>query len=176
MSLLTSHPALRLRPARPLSPWQAARHSAAQALRVAALSLVTMAPALADPLARLAAPNGVAVGGFDPVAYFADASAIPGLAEVALRWRGVLWHFASPEHRAAFEANPKAFIPQFGGFCPVSLAEGRRIPADPAHWVILDGRLYLTVGASELAILRSRPQAVVTAARGNWSRRSAGND
>jgi hypothetical protein len=130
--------------------------------------LVWAAPALAEAHQRLAAPQGVAVGGFDPVAYFIDGRAQPGAPDIALRWRGVVWHFTTPAHRAAFEADPKAYLPQFGGFCALSVAEGRPVPASPEHWVLFEGRLYMARSAAALAQFLADPQPALQAARANW--------
>ena len=126
----------------------------------------------AEPLAHAVAPEGVAMGGFDPVAYFTDGAAARGQPGIVLRWRGLTWHFASPAHRAAFEANPKAYLPEFGGFCPMSVGAGSPVPGNPEHWVILDGRLYLAAGPGQLAAFREHGQTAVQAARGNWTRRA----
>lgn len=142
-------------------------------LTVCILLLCWAVPALGDTHRRLVAPQGVAVGGFDPVAYFAEGRAQPGAPDIALRWRGVRWHFATPAHRAAFEANPKAYLPQFGGFCALSVAQGRPVPADPEHWAVIDGRLYMAEGAAELARFMTDPQGMLRAARSNWPPRRA---
>ena len=121
---------------------------------VAMSSALTPAPARADP-------PGVALMGFDAVAYFQQHEARPGAGNIALRWRGLIWHFATPENRAAFEANPRAFVPQFGGLCPEALARGERVAGDPRHWTILDGKLYLAGTADALQRLTARPEGVV---------------
>ena len=132
-------------------------------------------PGLADRHERIAAPGGVALGGFDPVAYFASGAALAGDPGIALRWRGVRWHFSSPAHRTAFEANPKAYLPEFGGHCPVSVADGDPRPADPRLWAIIEGRLYVAAEPdaldrlSQTAHLREQAQARWS----GWSRLTA---
>ena len=162
------------RPARPTPrPWGV---GVVRLLLAGVLGLLWVLPAAADRHGRLAALNGVAVGGYDPVAYFTDGRAEPGAPEIALRWRGVRWHFASPAHRSAFEANPKAYLPQFGGFCALSVALGSPVPASPEHFVLIDGRLYLAEGAAALTRLLDAPQDMLQAARANWPPRAmAGN-
>ena len=155
------------RPARPTPrPWGV---GVVRLLLAGVLGLLWVLPAAADRHGRLAALNGVAVGGYDPVAYFHEGAARPGNPEIALRWRGVRWHFATPAHRAAFEANPKAYAPAFGGHCAVSVADGLPRRGDPLHWLILDGRLVLTAEPSGLARLRATPDAVLQSARRHWS-------
>ncbi len=126
-------------------------------------------PALADRHTRIAATGGVALGGYDPVAYFAAGTAQPGDPSIALRWRGLRWHFASPAHRTAFEANPKAYLPQFGGHCPVSLAEGQPRPADPRQWAIVEGRLYIAAEPVALRRFLAQKDALRRRAQTEWS-------
>ena len=132
-------------------------------------------PAWAEQRAGQVTSTGVALGGFDPVAYFTDGRAVAGEPAIALRWRGVRWHFASPAHRAAFEANPQAYMPQFGGYCAVSVAQGRPVPGNPEHWAILDGRLYFASDAARLVQVLGDPTALQSA-RSSWSRSASAED
>ena len=126
-------------------------------------------PTLADRSARIAATGGVALGGYDPVAYFTAGTALAGDPTIALRWRGLRWHFSSPAHRTAFEANPKAYLPQFGGHCPVSLADGQPRPADPHQWAIVEGRLYIAAEAAALNRFLAQNEALRRRAQAQWS-------
>ena len=126
-------------------------------------------PALADRHGRIVAPGGVALDGFDPVAYFQDGAARPGDPAIALRWRGVRWHFTTPTHRSAFEANPKAYLPAFGGHCPVSVAGGDPRPADPRHWAIVEGRLYIAAEPAALARFKAHADRLRQAAKAQWT-------
>ena len=134
--------------------------------------------AVADRHGRIAAPGGVALGGYDPVAYFEAGRAQPGDPTIALRWRGVRWHFASAAHRSAFEANPKAYLPQFGGHCPVSVARGTPRPADPRQWTIVEGRLYVAAEAAALARFKTQTEWLRQQATAEWAgpSRLAGGD
>lgn len=92
---------------------------------------------------RVFAENGVAIRGFDPVAYFTEGQPVRGTADHAADWGGVTWHFASSGNRDAFLENPGAYAPQYGGYCAWAVAEGYTAPIDPQAWAIVDGRLYL---------------------------------
>src|SRR5689334_8346039 len=96
-----------------------------------------------------AAPTGprLAIRGYDPVAYFTDGRATQGQESYELDWLGSRWRFASAEHRAMFAADPERYAPQFGANCAPSMAAGKKYPADPEAWAIVDGKLYL--GASK---------------------------
>lgn len=89
------------------------------------------------------AEDGVAIDGTDPVAYFIEGRPVAGRAEHALMWRGAEWRFSTAENRAAFEADPERFAPQYGGWCAWAVAEGYTAETTPEAWAIVDGRLYL---------------------------------
>ena len=59
---------------------------------------------------------GVAISGYDAVAYFTDSKAIKGNERYSLTWNEAVWHFSSAEHREMFAANPKNYVPHRGGW------------------------------------------------------------
>ena len=91
--------------------------------------------------------RGLAVSGYDPVAYFADGKAVPGSSEFTLEWMGATWRFASAAHRDAFAADPLRYAPQYGGYCAWAVSQGYTASGDPQFWKIVDGKLYLNYDA-----------------------------
>jgi hypothetical protein len=87
--------------------------------------------------------SGLAIGGFDPVAYFTDAQALPGKDEFEQVVAGAIWRFRSDGNRAAFVADPNVYAPRFGGYDPVGVARGVAVAGNPLLWVISGDRLYL---------------------------------
>jgi hypothetical protein len=87
--------------------------------------------------------SGIAIKGYDPVAYFTENKAIKGSDEFTHRWLGATWNFASAEHMEMFIADPINYLPQYGGYCAASMAGGAIYEADPEAWRIVDGMLYL---------------------------------
>ena len=88
--------------------------------------------------------GGVAIKGYDPVAYFRMQQALKGSEEYAHEWLGVTWHFANDAHRDAFAETPGKYAPQYGGHCADGVAYGQSTAnIDPEAWTIIDGRLYL---------------------------------
>lgn len=116
-----------------------------------------------------AAAQDWALNGFDPVGYFVQGRAVPGEPDIVTRWRGKSWHFASEENRLMFEANPRAYAPGFGGYCPVALSEGVRESGDPRQFVIIGQRIYLLRSAAAARQLMADPRTVLTKARKAWS-------
>jgi YHS domain-containing protein len=71
--------------------------------------------------------GNVAILGYDPVAYFTDGRAIKGSPEIAKKWLGATWYFASAKHRDAFASQPVRYAPQYGGFCTLGAAFDRHL-------------------------------------------------
>jgi len=86
---------------------------------------------------------GVAIKGYDPVAYFTDAKPVPGVADFSFEWNGATWRFASAAHRDTFKAAPEKYAPQDGGYCAWAVSQGSTAGIDPTAWKIVDGKLYL---------------------------------
>ena len=108
-------------------------------IRLAAAAL--MASALSVGSAHAGNPvntgyfGGVAIMGYDTVAYFTDHKAMKGKEELAYDWLGTPWHFATPEHRDLFVADPLKYAPQYGGYCVGEVVfNGITINIDPEAW------------------------------------------
>lgn len=141
--------------------------------RRATLGCVTALPWLRPGPAWAASPevfaeNGLAIGGTDPVAYFQQARAVAGVPIHALMWRSATWTFASAATRDAFEMNPVAFAPQFGGYCAHALARGELSPTLPEAWAIYEGRLYLTHNLAARTAWAADPGGQIALATGHW--------
>ena len=87
--------------------------------------------------------KGVAVGGYDPVAYFTDGKPIAGKPEITLLHDGAIWRFANEANRDAFKAEPAKHAPQYGGYCAWAVANGYTAKGDPKAWTVAGGKLYL---------------------------------
>ncbi len=88
--------------------------------------------------------EGVAIKGYDPVAYFAAGRAIKGSEEFAYEWLGVNWLFASAENQRRFAADPMSYAPQYGGYCSaVHLVAPGKADINPTAWRIVDEQLYI---------------------------------
>jgi hypothetical protein len=103
---------------------------------------LTLRPAHAAT-APVFAKRGVAINGFDPVAYFTQSTHVAGSADNTHDWMGALWKFASVENRDRFAADPEAFAPQYGGYCAFAMSSGYIAKTDPDAWTVYDGKLYL---------------------------------
>ena len=89
------------------------------------------------------ATNGVAIDGYDAVAYFTDHKALKGSSGFITEWNGVSWYFASAGNKALFDVSPITYAPQYGGYCAFGASKGYKAPTDPTAWTIVGDKLYL---------------------------------
>ena len=87
--------------------------------------------------------SGLAIEGFDPLAYFIDRRPEMGSPDFEAAQGGAVWRFCNEGNRASFVAHPDVYGPQFGGYDPVDLARGITVAGSPMFWVVAGDRLYL---------------------------------
>lgn len=87
--------------------------------------------------------GGIAIEGYDPVAYFKAGKPVKGSKEFTAKHEGATWRFSSAANRDAFAANPQSYAPQYGGFCAWAVSQGYTAEIDPDAWKIVGDKLYL---------------------------------
>lgn len=87
--------------------------------------------------------KGIAIKGYDPVAFFTDNKPVKGDPAIQSTYAGATYRFASTDHKKMFDANPSKYEPQFGGFCAWAVSQGYTASIDPNAFQIVDGRLIL---------------------------------
>ena len=112
--------------------------------------------------------TGLAISGFDPVAYFTDAAPERGRPGTEYNFGGTVWRFRNEGNRAAFAENPDVYSPQFGGYDPVAIARGTSVPGHPLFWLVTGQRLYLFYSAEDRAAFGVESQRFIEAAERNW--------
>jgi hypothetical protein len=113
--------------------------------------------------------TGLAILGFDPVAYFTDGAALAGKGEHEHRFAGAVWRFRNEGNRGAFAADPDVYMPRFGGYDPVGVARGTAVPGDPRVWVLTGQRLYLFYTPEARAAFLAAEEAIIAEAERNWA-------
>ncbi len=96
-----------------------------------------------SPIDPVNAADGVALKGYDPVAYFTSGDAREGTEQYGHRWKGATYRFSSAENLELFKAEPQKYAPRYGGYCAIAMAHNRIADIDPERWTIVDGKLYL---------------------------------
>ena len=131
-----------------------------------------MVPAalLAGRAAHAAAPPSgrrVAIGGYDPVAYFVDGQPHKGSEAFWFAFDDAVYVFSSADNRARFAADPERFAPQYAGFCAGGVSKGYKVEPDPEAWAILNGRLYLFQLRDRVPAFK-QDTAFIDKANSNW--------
>lgn len=139
------------------------------------IAALASAPAIAalTNAARAAEPeifntDGVAINGYDAVAYFTQSAPIEGSAEHELDWNGATWRFSSAENKTAFEVDPAAYAPQYGGYCAYAVSKGGTATTSPDAWRVVDGKLYLNYNRTVQGIWSEDIPGHISKADANW--------
>jgi hypothetical protein len=112
--------------------------------------------------------SGLAIHGYDPIAYFTDGGPRLGKGEFEYRHAGVVWRFRNAGNLGAFAADPDVYMPRFGGYDPVGVGRGVAAAGDPRIWMIAGERLYLFQSPESKAIFAVDSERAVVAADEAW--------
>jgi len=128
------------------------------------LLLATVASA--DPVNKTW--RGLALKGYDAVAYFTQGEPQKGSGDHEFEWQGATWRFASADYRERFASAPEKYAPQYGGYCAWAVSNGYTAPIDPQAWKIVGGKLYLNYNHKVQANWEGEMAANISKADGNW--------
>lgn len=157
------------------------RHFAHPSRRVLMLSMLGIGMAAALPTTAALAFNenspadvnvddkGLALRGYDAVAYQTQNKAVPGSPNFTAKYGDATFQFSSAANRDQFLANPARYAPAFGGFCAMGIAMGRKLDGDPQLFRVVDNRLYLNVNPAVQTRWAQDIPGNVKNAEGNWS-------
>jgi YHS domain-containing protein len=112
--------------------------------------------------------NGVAIQGFDPVAYFRQDQAVKGSNRFRAEHEGAIYLFATAENLEAFNSDPQKYVPAYGGYCAFGLASGYKAKIEPEAFTITDGKLYLNYNQAVRDAWRKDIPGFVEKADANW--------
>jgi hypothetical protein len=112
--------------------------------------------------------TGIAISGFDPVAYFTDGKAMFGRPDIELNKDGAVWRFSNEGNRGAFNLHPEVYAPRFGGYDPVAIGRDRSVPGHPLFWVVLGQRLYFFYSEKTRLAFLTDPGRIVATAERKW--------
>lgn len=143
-----------------------------------AAMLFLLALILTQPPARAATTelfisdwqNGIALYGFDPVAFFVDRRPRRGSASFELEYAGAVFRFVNEGNRAAFKASPETYVPRFGGYDPRAIARGSAAPGFPSQFVVRGDQLFFFSSEISKAYFLANPGETIAAAEAAWPR------
>lgn len=113
------------------------------------LALPGLAAAQATPArpaeAHYNLSKGLALSGYDPVAYFevGGGKAKEGKKSLTATHGGVTYRFSNERNRATFLASPTRFEPAYGGWCAYAMSSGEKVEIDPDRFLIENGKLHV---------------------------------
>jgi hypothetical protein len=158
----------------------ARRQQKAKGRQLIAAAAVTLVATLAGSPARFPADaattgrivtdplTGLALSGFDPVAYFTDGTPRLGEGAHELAYGGAIWRFRNEGNRAAFARDPQVYAPRFGGHDPIALARGVAVPGHPLIWWVSGERLYLFGKPESRAEFAADAEHAIAVAEHHW--------
>jgi YHS domain-containing protein len=114
--------------------------------------------------------EGLAIKGYDPVAYFTDIKPTMGRPEFKYVWKGAEWRFDSSDHLEMFKKDPEKYAPRYGGYCAYAVSQGKTADIDPDAWTISEGKLYLNLDKDVQKLWEKNMQEYIRKADENWPR------
>ena len=114
------------------------------------------------------ASRGIAIRGYDPVAYFKQGRPVRGSSDFETEYKGATFRFANAENMTDFIANPDAFAPQYGGYCAWAVSHGYTASIDPDAWTIDNGKHYLNYSLRVRAQWDADRQTRIKLGYQNW--------
>jgi YHS domain-containing protein len=112
--------------------------------------------------------SGLALQGYDPVAYFTDSKPVKGSPDFTATYKGATYQFASAEHRDMFNQAPAKYEPQFGGFCGFAVSMNKLAPIEPENFRVLHDRLILLHNKKSSDMWSKDPEGNLKKADANW--------
>jgi YHS domain-containing protein len=111
------------------------------------LGFTAIAQTNTEKAKHLNTEKGLAIQGYDPVAYFSNMATI-GDKKYAVNHQGVVYYFSTEANKNAFLQNPAKYEPQYGGWCAFAMGDyGKKVDVNPETFKIVNGKLYLFYNA-----------------------------
>lgn len=142
----------------------------------ALLILTILTLSVAASAASINETGGVALQGYDPVAYFTESKAVEGSDQFTTQYQGATYKFESAANRDAFVANPAKYAPQYGGYCAYGVAHGDKADVDPEAFTVVNGKLYMNYDKAVRFLWKRDIPGNITKADQNWPNLSKATD
>lgn len=113
--------------------------------------------------------TGVAIQGYDPVAFFTDKKPVKGDAKFVAKHGGAIYQFASKEHRDLFKADPTKYEPEFGGYCAYGVSRNKLVEIDVEASQVVDGKLLLQYSKGVRDDFNKDVKGNLAKANANWT-------
>jgi YHS domain-containing protein len=131
-------------------------------------ALFVLATAAGAHAQKVNTSGGVAVKGYDVVAYVTAGKPVEGSEQFVHRIGGTTYRFASAANRDAFAKEPDRYVPQYGGFCAYAVSRGYTADIDPRAWRLVGGKLYLNYDRGAQAKWEEDLSGNISKGDGHW--------
>jgi YHS domain-containing protein len=111
---------------------------------------------------------GVAIQGYDPVAFFTEHQPVKGRPEFVAKRDGAIYFFASKANRDLFLKAPAQYEPAYGGWCAYGVSRNRLVEIDVDAFQVVDGRLLLQYSKSVREDFNKDTKGNLAKAEANW--------
>lgn len=112
--------------------------------------------------------DGVAIKGYDPVAYFTMDKPVKGKKNIQYEWNGAKWMFSSENHKDMFMKDPAKYAPRYGGYCAYGVAVDALFDIRPEAWSVVDDSLYLNKSLDVRTLWKKDIPGNIKKADMNW--------
>ena len=112
--------------------------------------------------------SGVAIQGYDPVAFFTERKPVKGVQQFHSEYNGAKYLFAFADDKAAFDKEPAKYEPQFGGYCAYGASRGKTAPIKIEAWQIVNDRLLMQYDLDIKGEFNKDQQGTLKKADQNW--------
>jgi len=113
--------------------------------------------------------SGVAIQGYDPVAFFTDNKPVKGDQKFLFKHDGAIYYFASKEQKNLFKADPAKYTPEFGGYCAYGVSRNKLAKIDVDAFQIVDGKLLLQYSKGIRDDFNEDAKGNLVKANANWT-------
>ena len=118
--------------------------------------------------AEIFSPGGIAIKGYDAVAFFKQSKPVKGIEKFSYQWNNATWLFSDEENRAAFEKTPEKYAPQYGGYCAFGASEGHKAPTETDTWTVRNDKLYFNYNKKVKEMWQKDEENLIKIADQKW--------
>jgi len=119
-------------------------------------------------LVNVSGASGIALSGYDPVAFFTKKKPTHGDPSITAKHKGATYLFSSKANQKAFKKAPAKYAPQYGGFCAYGATLNALFPVDVSTWQVRNGKLYLNLNPEIVKAFNKGLDKNIQKAEKNW--------
>jgi len=135
---------------------------------VVAIALISFCSVVSAQKSPVYAPGGIALDGYDAVAFFTQGKPVKGSSTYSTSWNGAKWQFADKADLESFQKTPEKYAPQYGGYCAYGASQGHKATVEIDTWSIVGNKLYLNYNQKVKSTWVKDEAGYIESANKNW--------